>query len=76
MPRLVLPIFLLLTGFVNLLTASDPGILSYRRTVGPAVTYAPVPSRSADKSGRLIVVNWNVHVGHGDVAGLVVRSAE
>jgi Metal-dependent hydrolase len=71
MPRLVLPIFLLLTGFVNLLTASDPGILSYRRTVGPAVTYAPVPSRSADKSGRLIVVNWNVHVGHGDIQGVI-----
>jgi len=73
MPRLVLPIFLLLSGFVNLLIASDPGILSYRRTVGPAATYAPVPSRSADKNGRLIVVNWNVHVGHGDIQGLIER---
>lgn len=71
MLRHVLPIFLLLSGFVNLLVASDPGVLSYRRTVGPAITYAPVPTRSGDKTGRLIVVNWNVHVGHGDIQGLI-----
>ena len=73
MPRLVLPIFLLLFGFANLLTASDPGILSYRRTVGPPITYAPVPTTAADQTGRLIVVNWNVHVGHGDIQGLIEK---
>jgi len=33
---------------------------------------------SADPKGRLIVVNWNVHVGHGDVVGLIdkLSSAE
>jgi hypothetical protein len=24
-----------------------------------------------DPKGKLIIVNWNVHVGHGDVAGLI-----
>src|SRR5262245_36575489 len=73
MPRLVLPIFLLFVGFANLLNASDPAILSYRRTVGAPILYAPVPMRAADKTGRLIVVNWNVHVGHGDITGLIEK---
>jgi endonuclease/exonuclease/phosphatase family metal-dependent hydrolase len=31
----------------------------------------PETAASADPKGRLIVVNWNIHVGHGDVAGLI-----
>jgi endonuclease/exonuclease/phosphatase family metal-dependent hydrolase len=73
MTRLILPIFLLLAGFVNLLIASDPPVLSYRLTVGPPITNAPLATRSADKTGRLIVVDWNVHVGHGDIQGLIDR---
>ena len=42
---------------------------SWRRSVGPPVVLsAPTPvSASAD---RLIVVNWNMHVGGGDIARL------
>jgi len=53
--------------------------VSYRNTVGPPIVFAPPEADpSWDPKGRLIVVNWNVHVGHGDVAGLVdkISSAE
>jgi endonuclease/exonuclease/phosphatase family metal-dependent hydrolase len=78
MPIFVLLIWLPLSGLLNLFIASEP-IASFRRTVGPPVVFAPAePETSDDSSGRLIVVNWNVHVGHGDVAGLVgeISSAE
>jgi endonuclease/exonuclease/phosphatase family metal-dependent hydrolase len=40
------------------------------RTVGPSVVVVPeVPPHT--EAGRLVVVNWNMHVGHGDVETLV-----
>jgi endonuclease/exonuclease/phosphatase family metal-dependent hydrolase len=36
--------------------------------------FTPVAVRpSADSKRRLIIVNWNVHVGHGDVPGLIQK---
>src|SRR5262245_57532050 len=78
MPRLLLLIWFVFSGFVNLV-ASEPSIVTYRQTVGPPITFVPpLAQRSPDPKGRLIVVNWNVHVGHGDVAGLIdkISSAE
>src|SRR5262245_769916 len=82
MPTVVLLLWSILTGFLSPLVASQasvPSIVSYRRTVGPPVVFAPpeVPP-SVTPKGRLIVVNWNVHVGHGDVAALIekISSAE
>ena len=72
MPSLVFLIWSLLVGFLNPLIASEPSVVSYRKTVGPSIVLAPVQAGpSASPNGRLIVVNWNVHVGHGDVVGLV-----
>jgi len=72
MPSLVILIWSLLVSFLNPLIASEPSVASYRKTVGPPIVSIPVqPHPSTVPSGRLIVVNWNVHVGHGDVPGLV-----
>jgi endonuclease/exonuclease/phosphatase family metal-dependent hydrolase len=57
-----------------------PGDLSdlsrWRRCVGPPVVVTSTAPVAA--SDRLVVVNWNVHVGGGDIARLVedVRQAE
>lgn len=54
------------------LAASDASVATYRSTVGPALTYAPTDAPPIrDSAGRLIVINWNVHVGNGDVARLI-----
>jgi endonuclease/exonuclease/phosphatase family metal-dependent hydrolase len=54
--------------------ASEASMATYRKTVGPAITFAPADSAAQRNSaGRLIVVNWNVHVGNGDVAGLIEK---
>jgi len=54
------------------LFASEPSVVSYRQTVGPAVTWAPKETAPLlDSERRLIVVDWNVHVGNGDVLELV-----
>jgi len=46
--------------------------VSYRQTVGPTVTWAPKETAPLlDSERRLIVVDWNVHVGNGDVLELV-----
>jgi endonuclease/exonuclease/phosphatase family metal-dependent hydrolase len=69
--RAVRILVLLLTVSAGL-GASEASVASFRSTVGPAITFAPdgaTPIR--DSAGRLIVVNWNVHVGNGDVAGLI-----
>jgi endonuclease/exonuclease/phosphatase family metal-dependent hydrolase len=51
---------------------SEPALATYRDTVGPAITFAPgVTPPTRHSSGRLIVVNWNVHVGNGDIVGLI-----
>jgi endonuclease/exonuclease/phosphatase family metal-dependent hydrolase len=72
MSSLVLLIWSLLVGFLNPLIASEPSVASYRKTVGPPIVFVPDNApQSASPKGRLIVVNWNVHVGHGDVSGLV-----
>jgi endonuclease/exonuclease/phosphatase family metal-dependent hydrolase len=33
--------------------------------------FAPAVQPSADSQGKLIIVNWNVHVGHGNVLRLI-----
>jgi endonuclease/exonuclease/phosphatase family metal-dependent hydrolase len=72
MPRFVLLIAFALSVFATLSTASEPSVVSHRQTVGPAVIYAPHGfQRAVDRTGRLVVVNWNVHVGHGNVPGLI-----
>jgi endonuclease/exonuclease/phosphatase family metal-dependent hydrolase len=74
MPSLVLLIWFVLSGFLNLFVASDPPVVSYRSTVGPPIVFAPSEVQaSPDPKGRLIVVNWNIHVGHGDVPGLIEK---
>jgi endonuclease/exonuclease/phosphatase family metal-dependent hydrolase len=71
MSRLAVLLFPLISVFVGL-AASEPSIVSYRQTVGPPVTYAPMSvPQNRDSSNRLIVVDWNVHVGNGDVPALV-----
>jgi endonuclease/exonuclease/phosphatase family metal-dependent hydrolase len=62
----------LLSGLLNLLIASAPTVMSFRQTVGPPIMFAPPEAqRFTDVKGRLIVVNWNVHVGHGQVTDLI-----
>lgn len=40
--------------------------------VGPGVEYSPEAATFVSSNpGRLLVVNWNVHVGHGNVAALL-----
>ncbi len=72
MLTVVFLIWSILAGFLNPLIAAEPSVVSYRRTVGPPIVFAPAEAHtSPGPKGRLIVVNWNVHVGHGDVAGLI-----
>jgi endonuclease/exonuclease/phosphatase family metal-dependent hydrolase len=54
------------------LVAPKASVASYRDTVGPAITFGPEGAQPLRNSARrLIVINWNVHVGNGDVAGLI-----
>ena len=40
--------------------------------VGPGVEYSPeAPALESDHRRRLLVVSWNVHVGHGNVSALI-----
>jgi endonuclease/exonuclease/phosphatase family metal-dependent hydrolase len=56
------------------LTASEPSLAAFRSTVGPAELVVPSdPQPLREPSSRLIVVNWNVHVGNGDVLVLIDR---
>jgi endonuclease/exonuclease/phosphatase family metal-dependent hydrolase len=72
MLSLVFLIWSLLVGFLNPLIASERPVVSYRKTVGPPIIFVPPNAQdSALAKGRLIVVNWNIHVGNGDVTGLV-----
>src|SRR5690349_6313742 len=43
---------------------------SWRRSVGPPVVIAAPPAPTAASSDRLVVVNWNMHVGGGDIERL------
>jgi endonuclease/exonuclease/phosphatase family metal-dependent hydrolase len=72
MPALVLLIWSILSALVRPFGASEPAVVAYRNTVGPPIVFSPPePHYSVDPKSRLIVVNWNVHVGHGDVIGLI-----
>jgi endonuclease/exonuclease/phosphatase family metal-dependent hydrolase len=72
MPTVVFLFWLFVLGFVQSVSPSESPVAAYRRTVGPPVTVVPLTHvRSPGPAGRLIVVNWNVHVGHGDVVGLI-----
>jgi len=74
MSRIALSLLLGLSGLLNLVMASEPPALSFLQTVGPPIVFTPPHARPlAHPEGRLIVVNWNVHVGHGDVEGLIKR---
>ena len=42
---------------------------SWRQSVGPPVVFAPARS-TASSSNRLVIVNWNMHVGGGDIERL------
>src|SRR6187402_2768290 len=74
MPSFVFLIWFVLSGLVNQLIASEATLLSYRRTVGPPIMFAPAeppPFADQNQKRRLIVVNWNVHLGHGDIERLI-----
>ncbi len=72
MPRRFVLSSLVLSMFVSLLAASEVNVVSSRNTVGPPIVFTPPPMRQPpDRKGRLIVVNWNVHVGHGDIKALL-----
>jgi hypothetical protein len=72
MSRIALIVWLVLFGLLTLLIAAEAPIDSFRRTIGPPIVFAPPDVQSTpDPKGRLIVVNWNVHVGHGNVVELI-----
>jgi endonuclease/exonuclease/phosphatase family metal-dependent hydrolase len=43
---------------------------SWRRSVGPPVVLAPTGAAAPPAADALVVVNWNMHVGGGDIEGL------
>ena len=45
---------------------------NWRMSVGPPVVMSPAP-QPAVPSDRLVVVNWNMHVGGGDIGGLLAE---
>ena len=63
MSKIVLLVFLYLSASCSRSLVSQP--------VGPPVVIAPEVHQDRASEGRLIVVNWNVHVGHGNVAHLI-----
>lgn len=48
-----------------------PGLAAWCAGVGPAVLLDGVPEAEPRRTDSLVVVTWNVHVGGGDVMGLV-----
>jgi hypothetical protein len=51
---------------------ADRGSLdNWRASVGPPVVVSVAPQDDAAPSNRLVVVNWNMHVGGGDIGGLL-----
>ena len=71
MPRLAVLLVPILSVFLNLI-ATGPSVESFRQTVGPSITFEPGRTLAPrETKGRLIVVSWNVHVGNGDVLGLI-----
>ena len=71
----------LLDSCKQVLTAGTPNQISVHwkgtatkewcDSVGPVVLFAPEVVRQGDSGSRLILVNWNVHVGRGEVVALV-----
>jgi endonuclease/exonuclease/phosphatase family metal-dependent hydrolase len=58
--------------FLTTACASSLKLTQWRETVGPVLAIAPpAVSTSNDPDGRLIVVNWNMHVGNGNIEALV-----
>jgi len=51
------------------LNGDRTALYSWRRSVGPPVVLAAADA-AARPSNRLVVVNWNMHVGGGDLEGL------
>jgi endonuclease/exonuclease/phosphatase family metal-dependent hydrolase len=58
------------TWFAPELDADRVSLESWRRSVGPPVVSASSARVSSAQSRRLVIVNWNMHVGGGDIAGL------
>ena len=52
------------------LDADRSSLGNWRVSVGPPVVVSPA-TRPTEPSDRLVVVNWNMHVGGGDIAGLL-----
>jgi len=74
MPLLGLLFWFVLSDFPINTGPSNPPVVSFRQTVGPPVIFSPeVRPEPQSPNGRLIVVNWNVHVGHGDLPGLIEK---
>jgi endonuclease/exonuclease/phosphatase family metal-dependent hydrolase len=64
---ILLFLLLFLTG-----CSSSLKLAQWRETVGPALVIAPaVEPSSSNSDGRLIVVNWNMHVGNGNIEALI-----
>ena len=53
------------------LTGDRASLQSWRRSVGPPVVLAPQDAAKTISADRLIVVNWNMHVGGGDIGRLL-----
>lgn len=60
--------FLALIALLIMLSGCVRSAMNWRGTVGPSVMSNPA-GRWND--GRILVVNWNIHVGHGDVAQVI-----
>jgi endonuclease/exonuclease/phosphatase family metal-dependent hydrolase len=43
---------------------------SWRRSVGPPVVLAPASAAAPTAADALVIVNWNMHVGGGDIENL------
>ena len=54
------------------LDADRSSLGNWRMSVGPPVVVSPAAQPTVP-SDRLVVVNWNMHVGGGDIAGLLAE---
>ena len=54
------------------LDADRSSLGNWRVSVGPPVVVSPA-TRPAEPSDRLVVINWNMHVGGGDIGGLLAE---
>jgi len=61
MSRVVLFLWVVLSGFLTLLAASEPTVLSFRRTVGPPINISMAPVVQFDFIGMFHVGEKHVH---------------